>query len=58
MIDHALLLQLAAMIATAGAIYGGIRTDLRHIRERLDRVERHLGWDATGERRRRVTDDR
>lgn len=37
--NHELLLQVAVMLATGGAMYGAIRADLRSMRERLERHE-------------------
>lgn len=37
--NHDLLLQIAVMLATGGAMYGAIRADLRSMRERLERHE-------------------
>lgn len=36
---HELLMQVAVMIATGGALYGAIRADLRSLRERIERHE-------------------
>lgn len=39
-------LQLGVTAVMGGAIYGGIRADLRHIGERLTRVEDRLDRDS------------
>ena len=36
------LLQLAGILVAAGAVYGGIRGDLRHMRAELQRQERAI----------------
>jgi hypothetical protein len=52
-----LLLQLVTMIATAGAVYGAIRADLHHLRERIGRLERqHDDFVATQIERKRHAD--
>jgi len=38
--DGGLLLQLVTVLIAAGAVYGGIRGDLKSIHEHLRRVER------------------
>ena len=34
--DYSLLLNIAAMILAAGAIYGGIRVDIKRMHEKID----------------------
>lgn len=38
-LDGGLILQTVAMLIAAGAIYGGIRSDIRYIHEHLRRIE-------------------
>ena len=37
-----LLLQVAGFLVAAGAVYGGIRNDLKRMHERQDRFERAI----------------
>lgn len=52
--SHEFVLQLLGMVAVAGAVYGGIRSDLRAHAKRLDRIEAHIGIGEPP--RRRFTD--
>lgn len=36
------VLQLAGFLAAAGAVYGGIRSDLRQMHQRQERLERSI----------------
>jgi len=36
MTDYTLILNIAAMILAAGAIYGGIRVDIKRMHEKID----------------------
>lgn len=38
--DGSLLLQVVTVLIAAGAVYGGIRSDLKTIHEKIGRVER------------------
>lgn len=38
--DGSLLLELATVLIAAGAVYGGIRSDLRSMHERIDLAEK------------------
>lgn len=38
--DHGLALQLVTVLIAAGAVYGGIRGDLKAIHENLRRIEK------------------
>lgn len=40
--DHGLFVQVGAMMIGAGAVYGGIRNDLRNMHEQIARLERAL----------------
>lgn len=37
-----LLLQVAGFLCAAGAVYGGIRNDLKHMHERMERHEKAI----------------
>lgn len=39
-VDHGFLLQLVTILIAAGAVYGGIRGDLRAMHEAISRIER------------------
>lgn len=61
-IDAPLILQLFVGIVAAGAVYGGIRSDLRHVHAELMRLDRiaekaHERLDAMGCGGRRYIDD-
>lgn len=51
LMSHEFVLQLLGMVACAGAVYGGIRADLRNLRERLSRLEAHVGLGEAPRRR-------
>jgi hypothetical protein len=40
--DGGLIFQVAGILVAAGAVYGGIRNDLRGMHERQDRLERSI----------------
>ena len=39
-VDNGFLLQVVTALVLAGAVYGGIRSDLRAMREHIQRVEK------------------
>ena len=39
-VDHGFFLQLVTVLIAAGAVYGGIRADLRAMYEAISRIER------------------
>lgn len=41
--DYNLLMQAAAIVVGAGAIYGGIRADLKQLRERVESNAQAVG---------------
>jgi len=41
-VDSGLLMQIASFLVAAGAVYGGIRNDLKQMHERQERFERAL----------------
>lgn len=64
-LDGSLLWQILVGLIVAGAVYGGIRSDIRSIHEHIRRVERiadqaHARLDTFGQQcvtGRRLTDD-
>lgn len=55
-LDGSLLWQIIIGLILAGAVYGGIRSDIRSMHEHIRRVERvadqaHLRLDAFGQQR-------
>jgi hypothetical protein len=59
--DHSLLLQLVTILIAAGAVYGGIRSDLKSMHEAIARIERaaekaHERIDSINGHGRRHTD--